>query len=1392
MPKVVDRKRIIRAAVEGLESRVLLSTYLVTTNADSGPGSLRQAITDSNSSGNASNEIDFAIGTGGQQVILLQSPLPAITTSVNINGRTQAGYAGTPLVQINGYGLSISAGSSTVQGLDIVSTNSGALITLARFGGNAIAGNYLGVDLTGTTAIGNAQFGIYNNNTGNNLIGGTTPSQRNVISGANALPHNSTNNGSVGIYSFGLNATQNQIEGNYIGTNAAGTAAIPNTIGVEFDNQATFNTLGGTAAGAGNVVSGNSFDDVLIQNAARNNNAYGNIVGLNAAGTAAISTTANNAGFDITYSTGNVIGGSGAAGRNIVGGHVYGVYFYGFFSYQGGFNSAVGNYIGTDITGTSAVPNTYGLVINSYNDTVGGSGAQDRNIIAGNQVGLQIFQPQDLVEGNYIGLGATGRPLGNFGNGVLLSASGATVGGTSTGAGNVISANGNGIVVTASGGIIQGNLIGTDPTGMTDMGNTASGIFVSSQGNTTIGGTTTLARNVIAANKVNGVRISGDATTTGNVVQGNYIGVNAAGATLGNALAGVSIQGAAGTTVSTNTIGGNYGNGVEVIGASATNDKITQNSIYSNVGTGIDLGGDGATPNHVGGNVSGPDNLLNHPILTALSISPTATTVTGSLNAAASSAFTLEFFANPYGTGAFQGKTYLAKTSVNTDANGNATFTATLPVMAAGQTVTATTTDSSGDTSEFSPAIGVAGIVGRRIFYNDSALDGINTAISSADDQAIATDKQALLPGATAAFANYTSYSKGINGIMIDVSGLTGTATASDFTFLAGNSATPSQWSSAPAPASVQVRPGAGAGGASRIEVTWADGAIKNEWLQVTLNPTANTGLGTPDVFYFGNLVGETGKPPVNNQFAVTSADMTSARNDPHTFMNPASITDVNDFNRDGRVDAIDQLIARADGGATLAVLQPAATPLVASAATSAPVQPAQTSGAFPTAQEQYMLELINRARANPSGEAALDGINLNDGLPPGTIPTTTVQPLAFNPALTQAAEQHSQWMLANQTVSHNEGTVDPATRMQNAGYVFNSPSGSAENLAFDARTGVLVPNPTIVQEEQNLFVDSSDPNRSHRLNLLNPNFTDVGLGISTGPYGQFNAMYATQDFAYSAGSGPYLTGVVFNDSRIHDNFYTPGEGLGGVTITATRVSDGATFSTTTWAAGGYTLAVPAGTYAVTASGTGIASAITQQNVVIGTQNVEQDFNTSGPSYVAGRYVFYNDSAFDGNNLATNAADDNAIATDKQALLPGTPASFVNYTSYSNGINGIMVDLAGVPAGATLSRSDFTFMVGTTGTAWTAAPAPTGFLVRPGAGVGGSTRVEFTFANGAIRNEWLQITVAADANTGLAAPDVFYFGNAIAESGDNPANATVDPTDLLAARSDPHSFLNPA
>jgi hypothetical protein len=169
---------------------------------------------------------------------------------------------------------------------------------------------------------------------------------------------------------------------------------------------------------------------------------------------------------------------------------------------------------------------------------------------------------------------------------------------------------------------------------------------------------------------------------------------------------------------------------------------------------------------------------------------------------------------------------------------------------------------------------------------------------------------------------------------------------------------------------------------------------------------------------------------------------------------------------------------------------------------------------------------------------------------------------------------------------------------------------------------------------------------------------------------------------------------------------------------------------------------------------------------------------------VEGRWLFYNNSKFDGNNPAAGPGDDGAIATDKAALLPGGTASFANISSYTRGINGIMVDVADLPRDVDLTVEDFGFRVGASPNiaGWANGPAPTSVTVRRGAGVDGSDRVTIIWADGAIRKTWLQVTVRANMRTGLAAPEVFYFGSLVGETG-NAATAVVNATDISLTRS---------
>ena len=277
---------------------------------------------------------------------------------------------------------------------------------------------------------------------------------------------------------------------------------------------------------------------------------------------------------------------------------------------------------------------------------------------------------------------------------------------------------------------------------------------------------------------------------------------------------------------------------------------------------------------------------------------------------------------------------------------------------------------------------------------------------------------------------------------------------------------------------------------------------------------------------------------------------------------------------------------------------------------------------ATPTAQDQYMLELLNRARLNPQAEAdRLLAGNLNEGLPAGTITATPKQALAFNSSLLIAAQSHSQWMLDNNTFSHtgiggslsyNQPNI--TGRIITAGYPSYSTAG--ENLSLSGTTGTPNITSSVSQQEDGLFVDSNVAGRGHRTNMLEASYREVGISAKTGifPAGgtSYNAVMITQDFATDF-DNPFLTGVVYTDAVLDDNFYTVGEGLGGITINA--VGNGQTFSATSMTAGGYSLRLASGTYSVSFSGDfnndGIVDTSTAQSVTIDAQklqNVKLDF----------------------------------------------------------------------------------------------------------------------------------------------------------------------------------------
>ena len=293
-----------------------------------------------------------------------------------------------------------------------------------------------------------------------------------------------------------------------------------------------------------------------------------------------------------------------------------------------------------------------------------------------------------------------------------------------------------------------------------------------------------------------------------------------------------------------------------------------------------------------------------------------------------------------------------------------------------------------------------------------------------------------------------------------------------------------------------------------------------------------------------------------------------------------------------------------------------------------------------PTAEETYQLELINRARANPLLEAARYGVALNEGLANNAITSTFKAPLALNAFLIDSSYFHSLYLLQNAQVSFvgANGTL-PKDRMTASGYVFSgTPQGSAESLAsIIPATTVGPPTQAELDEiHRILFLSSNSANRMDRVNMLASGLHEAGTGFSSGPFGGTgtggggnatnpNAIISVIDYATSsgnAGGDEFLTGVAYNDAN-GNNFYDVGEGLGNVTVSARRISDNATFTTTTFGAippttgfmdtggadsGAYSLRLPAGTYDVIGSGGGLTTPVRFSSVVIGSANVKRDF----------------------------------------------------------------------------------------------------------------------------------------------------------------------------------------
>lgn len=588
-------KRSGRGLVLALTSA---STITVTTTADvvadDGQVSLREAITLANQNPGpdiiafnipASEAVSgvFTINVSGAL-----GPLPALSGGgTTIDGTTQPGFAGRPIIVLNGRNAGLADGLKITSSLNVVAglvingfLGSGVKIIVdppesGTATGNIVRGCYIGTDASGQVSAGNGLFGVLitRNRTQANTIGGTTPADRNVISG------NGSNGIELDFPTFG-----NLILGNYIGITADGSRPLPNGGDGVFISGARDNQVGGRDPGAGNVISGNTGSGVQI------------------------------------------VGVSG--------------------------NTVAGNFIGTDATGTRALGNgSDGVSLNgdAHNNTVGGLSAGARNVISGN------------------------------------------------------SANGVKIARSLSNEVI-GNIIGTDHTGTAVVANGGSGILVTAGSqNNTIGGIDPSAANLIGGNTGDGVTLAGAAVS--NIVAGNFIGTNDAQGTvrLGNRGSGVTIVGAQNNTILGNTIAYNTGPGVQVLSSDtivSQGNRLSCNSTFANGGLGIDLSGDGVTLNDAGDLDTGPNKLMNFPVVTEVSPVAGGVLLRGRLDTGNPAGARVEvFLADPDPSSFGEGKVCLAREVIPAS---DGTFAVTLAGFTADDRFTLTATDDSGNTSEFS------------------------------------------------------------------------------------------------------------------------------------------------------------------------------------------------------------------------------------------------------------------------------------------------------------------------------------------------------------------------------------------------------------------------------------------------------------------------------------------------------------------------------------------------------------------------------------------------------------------------------------------------------------------------------------------------------------------
>jgi CSLREA domain-containing protein len=730
--------------VSGFVSSARAATFTVTLGGDAVNDvcdqfcSLREAINAANQNGSGADIINFDLNPA-VTVIQPSSALPIIRTSLTINGTTQTGYFGAPVIVLDGSGAGENVNGLRIESPAIAATLNVSILGLAinRFSGHGIysnctnacnvtiQGNRIGTNSGGSIDVGNGVDGINIIETGgsNYVIGGSGTFEGNVISG-------NERNG-ITIQPFSWNAPTGTgtltIEGNLIGVNAAGTAALGNSgDGIKATNVAygTNNIyelslkIGGTTPAQRNVISGNGGDGIVYD--AHDVSILGNYIGTNQAGTAALP---NKNGINAGNSSHAVIGGFSSTSRNVVSGNaVSGI----------SLNGTAGiyrNYIGTSADGNADLGNG-GNGISLENGSVAAIGGTITlfnvqndlgNVISGNGAsGIIVLNTASTephqIKRNRIGTNAAGTAeIANAQFGIYLgngapspSAVPHVIGSDANAAdGNLISGNkADGIRIDGSSGHIKvfGNKIGTNFDATDGIPNGSSGLHISSESNEIGAAGNDIAANIISQNKIHGILFSG-ATANYNKIHNNFIGTNASGAQLGNYTEGIAIYGGnsnqigSGTAAGGNRIAFNNFRAVNVV--AGTGNSIRRNSIYSNgAGVAIDLGDDGVTQNDQGDADAGANNLQNFPVI----VNASPTQLAGTLNSQPNKPFVIDFYqvgsCDVSGNG--EGRYFIASKNVTVVNGGTSYFNFQDIPLALGQIITATATDENGNTSEFS------------------------------------------------------------------------------------------------------------------------------------------------------------------------------------------------------------------------------------------------------------------------------------------------------------------------------------------------------------------------------------------------------------------------------------------------------------------------------------------------------------------------------------------------------------------------------------------------------------------------------------------------------------------------------------------------------------------